>query len=981
MKNTPVKTTFPSPLKALSLALKKSFLKQCAYSIFTASCAGVCAAYLCVASGVLHAAQWFFWGSPPAATLVCLFLAYRKNTHVWTQPHLLAQHIEKKLPSLGSSVQTAVFFTQQSNNLPALTETWAQEHIQHTYTHLNTYPWPQLVHTWNAQGTLLHKYLCLAGMALATALSFALPEHRQTLAHLLSNGDTFLATHTPLVADVHITYQFPSYTRKKTYTTEGSDGSIEALKNSRIRVHATSHVKTHEAWIQFFNTSHKPLEKIPVRIESDGHTLSWEITLQESGSYQWIVQPARGAGLREHHTHPISVTHDQKPLATLVHPATDVELRDNLLVDVLWQTSDDFGLTNITLVVTQTSTQQTTRIPFTLSSLDNTRAEGRYAWDLKPYNLSENDTLLFHIEAQDNQEPQHNISASIERKVQLFNPRKNHARLIEQQRLILDMLVDQLALDIAPHNTTQPQKIREHLEATHAKLVSTVKEIHTDPLTPPETITTLTHIQEHLHKRIQQRIFRATPTLVQQLEADISYLDDLLAIKQLQELKHEARGLLQDHRRLSEALERYKQTQDPAAHEALMKQMVALRNNMVETLQKMASIKKNLPSEYRNTEAHTMHQLSEQMQTLDQLLQEGKLEEASKILEELSQTLENMAKNIEQEEKSYGDEKYEPIRKDLASFANDFKKIEEQQKKLEERTQSLLKKSHEKSIQKTASSMENLIKKTRALTSKAALALEEYAEDEKNMPARNMRFLNTAGTQLLDLDSLLQSKDLSNALTISENILNHLKQGDFLTFNTLKPLKKSTEYMQEVHGILQKLFEEPEKNLSEQEKNTLQQTQKQQAQLKKQADDVVKKMKGLSENIPLFGESTQTTLEKAGQSMQEASSSLQKKQLHQAHTHQKRANDALAKLRQDLEQASQKSGQGGLPLPLGTPQNNGSQNEGSSNNDNNTQVAIPGADHSSDKSKLRQKLIEASRQKTPEQYEEAVRRYYEDLIH
>ena len=155
---------------------------------------------------------------------------------------------------------------------------------------------------------------------------------------------------------------------------------------------------------------------------------------------------------------------------------------------------------------------------------------------------------------------------------------------------------------------------------------------------------------------------------------------------------------------------------------------------------------------------------------------------------------------------------------------------------------------------------------------------------------------------------------------------------------------------------------------------------KKQGELERDAKRLGEQMDELSGQVPLFGGQARQDLEGARSEMGQAEAQLGTGEVPGGSAHGRRAADQLGKLRQALEQASQGQQGGGLPLPLGMPGGGpGGRNQGGGQFNPGEEVHIPGVDNKA-QPRYRQELMEAAKQKPPTHYEDAVRRYYEELI-
>ncbi len=138
-------------------------------------------------------------------------------------------------------------------------------------------------------------------------------------------------------------------------------------------------------------------------------------------------------------------------------------------------------------------------------------------------------------------------------------------------------------------------------------------------------------------------------------------------------------------------------------------------------------------------------------------------------------------------------------------------------------------------------------------------------------------------------------------------------------------------------------------------------------------------MEGLAEEVPLFGGEVRALLEGARGEMEQATRTLESGALPSAAKHTERAHAKLAELYEALARAT-KPGGGGLPFPLTLEQGGGEGGGAVASRPHGGEVHIPAADKNRAGALFREELLRAAKQKPPEHYEDAARRYYEELI-
>ena len=125
------------------------------------------------------------------------------------------------------------------------------------------------------------------------------------------------------------------------------------------------------------------------------------------------------------------------------------------------------------------------------------------------------------------------------------------------------------------------------------------------------------------------------------MENDIIYLDDLLSLQRIDDLRQTTDELLTQRDELQNLLQAYRENQDPAMKQELAERIDRLRQQMNQLLQEMAAIRKSLPGEYRNLEASSALQVEDQLSRINDAISEGDLEAAFQELDAISGMLED----------------------------------------------------------------------------------------------------------------------------------------------------------------------------------------------------------------------------------------------------------------------------------------------------------------------------------------------------
>lgn len=934
-------------------------------------------------------------------------------------PARLAQMLA---PELGTAALSAVELAQHLRSPEVrFSRDLAEAHVERTARALLAIDLQARFVAQGRRGQRRVQAMVVGALLAVVVAGLTLRTGRNRLLGLIIDPRAARLSDVPLAGDIRITYHYPAYTGLPARVVEGGDGSIQAVTGTEVELHATADVAVRKALLRLESMTGDEKQDVPMEV-SGGRSLGVRLPVLRDGRYHFVLVDGDGDLLEDRQRHPVRALLDEYPEIHLDEPTADVELRDNQVVTLRWRAKDDFGISDVQLVVERDGATEPVKIA--LTSDTGERREGVYRWSVAELNLQPGKEARFHLEAADNDAiagPKR--STSVTRRLVVFSARQHHDELMAKERAIADLMVDWLGADlVAPfppdvkgHATAlkAQQHIAELMTGAATSLRGLLSDLREDKLTGRELIAAFTNILEHVDAAQQERlpllarlglpagdktaIGLNVGTLQRKqvglLEKDVVYLDDLLAMARIAELKQTAKDLLTAQHDLQSVLQQYKESHDPALKEQLKQRIGDLRQKMLDLLTKMSDIKKNLPGEYRNMESGSMLRMDDQLQRLEKLLQENNLEAAAQELEGLANMVENMVNSINDAEKEYGGVRYKEIREQLAHFAEQFKQLENEQQALSQRTDALLKDYRKKAIERAGSNLDAFVQKARDKTRKALQEIDRVAENAE-VARQYDRDLDPARQGLLDLDALLAHRDFAEARQVAQNaelngesLMSRL-QGGAERFqgsgeaqemaDAARAAAHAVEHTHEVAAMLAKLFPDAKQVLGEEAMNQMQRLGRKQQSLEQQAKDLGAKMEQLAGELPLFGGEPRASLDGARSEMGQASKDIQDGELPGGAGHGRRAVDQLGKLREALEQASKGGGQG-MPLPIGMPQGQG-QEPGPFGDNNREEVEIPKSDKNRAGPRFRQDLMEAAKQKPPAHFEDAVRHYYEELI-
>jgi hypothetical protein len=934
-----------------------------------------------------------------------------------------AELAERLAPELGTAPSSAVDFSRRlAGPETPYSRELALEHVERTARELEAADLTRRLEASRLERELrLRRALAAAAVVAVVALVGLGQGRRRLLATLVDPGAAQLVD-VPLAADLRLTYHYPPYTGLPERVVESGDGSITAVVGTEVELWASADEEVRRALLVLDAADGAAATQTPMQV--DGRRIGARFTVQKDGRYHFALVTRGGDKLEERQRHPVHAVPDAFPEVSLLTPAGDVELRDNQDVPIAYAAKDDFGVARVELVVEAPGQKEPKRLPVVGGDDTPTTREGSYTLRVAELGLEPGAEGRFYLEATDNDAisgPKKAVSAS--RRLVLFSAQKHHEDLVAREQHVLDALTDWLGEDlVAPYPATGTdserqlalqQHVLEGVRRLASELDTVVPLLREDKLSGAAVAGAFANVREHVqraeHERSQLILKLSSPTAnrgflhqsiakeqeraITQTERDVVYLDDLLALERIDELKRTAKDLLASQRELQKLLAQYKDTQDPALREQLTRRIQALKQEMLGLLARMSEIKQQLPGEYRNLESASALAVDDQLQRLEQALSQGNLDDAARQLEQLADMIQNMSERLGKAEEQFGGERYSEVREQLAALAKDLDHLETEQQAVAKRASDLAKQLKDKTLERVGSRLDDFVAKARK---KVADALKQL--DGVQLPPSLLGLtepLDQARQRLLDLDGLLQQKDFAESLRVAGDALK--REGEVTMFlqarlgrygSSAPEMERAADAAgqaerrtREVEELLRKLFPDAREVLSAEQLAEMRAAARKQAELEQQAGKVAEKMSELAREVPLFGGQPRASLDSARSEMAQASDDMTSGELPGGAQHGSRAADELGKLRQSLEQAA-RSGKGGIPMPLAmsSPGGGGDDGSGGQTGLRNEDVHIPDADRNRASPQFRRELLEAAKQKAPKRYEDAVRRYYEELI-
>ncbi|MBN2288896.1 MAG: hypothetical protein JXQ83_06145 [Candidatus Glassbacteria bacterium] len=225
------------------------------------------------------------------------------------------------------------------------------------------------------------------------------------LQYCIQQGDAFTdtfevtVTSNPFVTELRLLYLYPAYTGLPPYETS-RDRAIQALKGSRVVLTGKSSNVLRTGRLVLNGDSLRNMTL------SAGRAFTDTITLVRDGSYRIRLEDCWGLTNSDTLAYPVTVIQDEYPRIALRFPEAEAQLDESMQQGLIFELSDDFGVSKVRLVyhkesATGTAAEEKSRNVAVYRSVQAYRVD-QYLWDLKELSLLPQESVLYRLEAFDN---------------------------------------------------------------------------------------------------------------------------------------------------------------------------------------------------------------------------------------------------------------------------------------------------------------------------------------------------------------------------------------------------------------------------------------------------------------------------------------------------------------------------------------------------------------------------------------------------
>jgi len=806
----------------------------------------------------------------------------------------------------------------------------------------------------------------------------------------------------------------PAYTGLKPRRIDRSSGDIEVLRGSEVRFAGAALYPSAQAVLVLESA---PDARWPLELTADG-TVRGSFRVGEPDRYQFRLIDDRGLIIQERAWRAVDARVDAPPEVRLLLPETDLEVKPDDQIAFFFEATDDYGLDRVEMVLTDDYGQLLDRRVVRTPGGERI-ARGDDSVTVARLGLDPGESVEVHFEVFDRNELSGpGMGRSAARRLSLYSPEAEHSRHLAKLDELIDAMIDLLA-DRLEHPIENQERWRlmeyvaigQGISASTERVLADLGALTTafaiDPLATDALRAGLQEVRDRLHDVHEQEGAQlrsaalgtsTTPEPVMikllhdlneegshEVERGILALKKLLDDSRRDSILDAGRELLETQNEIMELLKRLQETDDPEAMRAAMRKLQQLQERLKKLQQDLAKLREPAPYDNQNPAQRpsdhqvSMESMDDTMKRIQELLAEGKIEEAMALLEELNRNTQELMAAL-QDDLGGGGGMSASAQRRGQELATQLDELADGQRGLRSETLEAERAISERRAQELRDNAEEALGR---LTEKAAeLRAElEGVNDEALHPSDREALEGLRGeARMLEQEigrgqvergarrasdlaeqaqALRQEIGESEARELDEGRLGELQEG-------MGKLESGREKAESIAQELEAL--QPDPSLTPGEASEMERLAERQQQLQDRLQELREQLRELDEEMPGVESECSGPMEGAGQSMGEARDQLGERDPRQAEGRQQRAIEQLEQAQQSLrEQMQQQQQRGGGEEMAGV-------------NDPAARVEIPEEDPYARPRDFREEVMRAMQEQAPERYREAIERFYQELM-
>ena len=698
--------------------------------------------------------------------------------------------------------------------------------------------------------------------------------------------------------------------------------------------------------------------------------------------------------LRDPVQRPVRVVEDETPRVALLAPDEDlvVELREE--IPLAWEARDDVGLRAVEVVVRTADGREIRRRVSSFDDVAELEAAGDASVVPATFSAQPGDDLLVWIEAHDGDEVSGpKVGKSVQRRLTVASEATRRAAALSDLAGVLDAAVHALAdrLESEVPGESEEAKRRHHRLATSTRHLTSAL----GALAASENALVDADVLGEIARRLDRAIARearlhagavaprarreeADARIVEELENDTLLLADMMGRAQIEDAAAIARELDDLRRQMVSLLEELRRADTPEARQALLAAIARAQARMRELAQRLAQMARDVPQDYVNDEALSPAETEDALEALREAVERGDLDAAEEQLAALQRQIDSIAKTLGGGMEQYADARFGPRERALAEALDTLAGLEAEQQRLARNSGDVRRRAAERALSETGAAGDEAAQRLAQRAEQVGRSLERAGSGGPVDPEAYER----ARQRMQDVRDALSTGDLGEARRMAEEASQDVENlsrdldlsalmfpgAEGATSEAAREARQAAEQLRDLRRSIDRAIPRVGDFVDEGGQRQMREDGARQGEVAETAERLAEQLEEGPDGAPLSPE-TADGVREARESMERGRRALERRDPIDASRAQEEAARRLTELREQLEREQQQREGGG---------SGGSQGgEGAFDRE---PVRIPGAEEFEGPMEMRRRLLDAMRENAPAGYEEAVRRYYEELL-
>jgi hypothetical protein len=596
----------------------------------------------------------------------------------------------------------------------------------------------------------------------------------------------------PLIRSFRVRLDYPAYTKIPPMTMDEFIGDVTALTGTHVSISGSASKPLKEAVLLFGNNT-----KLGFTTQEEKFSVSFP--LSSDNSYSISILDEEGLSNSDPVRYQLKTVIDEFPIVEIVDPGRNIDIIGDQTITLFLKAKDDFGFSSMRLGYRLVKSRyEQSQIDYTyvtipLSIVSEGQVEMYYIWDLKKLNLVPEDVVEYFVEVFDNDAvhgPKNGRSKLYLLRLPSLDEvfadvNKDHERSMEDLKQSLDdekrlkENIESINRDMKKNKDPdwqtqkkmeeiekQYKEVQKKLENVQSRIEEMTQQMQQQNVLSKETMEKYMELQQLFQqldaaelqkalKQLQQQMPNMSKEQLQQAMQNITFSEErfrqsiertlnLLKRMQIEQKIDEIKKRAQEMEKLEKEMQEEnskisddsQKQQELAKKQAdLVKKEQAMEREAVDLQHRMEEFFTEMPAEkmQKSLEQLQKQQLAQKMQKVSQQMQIGKMQQAQQIQEEIVEQLQQFSQQMNAMQQEMLQQQSQFVMNEMRKSINNILELSKEEEALKYGSQqaprnSPLLRQNAQDQQQVAQDLNNVIKGMSELSQKSFVITPEMSQ-------------------------------------------------------------------------------------------------------------------------------------------------------------------------------------------------------------------------------------------------------------